>query len=82
MTFKTSCILWHKQKIYKIINIFLQFEIRIIFENETQNLVEYVHFKKIHEKLIQKMWYIEKIICIFNNILQNISSKISFSWKN
>jgi hypothetical protein len=28
------------------------------------------------------MWYIEKIISIFSNILQNISSKISFLWKN
>jgi hypothetical protein len=29
--------------------------------------------KKIHEKLIQKMWCIEKIICIFSNILQKNS---------
>ncbi len=25
----------------------MQFEIRIIFQNETQNLLEYVHFQKI-----------------------------------
>jgi hypothetical protein len=28
------------------------------------------------------MWCIEKIICIFNNILQKISSQKSFIWKN
>jgi hypothetical protein len=28
------------------------------------------------------MLYIDKIVCIFSNILQNISSKISFLWKN
>ncbi len=36
----------------------------------------------IHKKLIQKMWHIEKIICIFNNILQKISSQKSFLWKS
>jgi hypothetical protein len=49
-----------------------------------QNLVEFVHLKKfliIHEKLIQKMRCIEKIICIFSNILQKISSQKFFPWK-
>jgi hypothetical protein len=46
-------------------------------------LVEFIYiFKKsvIHEKLLQKMWRIEKLICIFNNILQKISSQKSFLW--
>jgi hypothetical protein len=37
-----------------------------------KNLVKFVHLKKflvIHEKLIQKMWCIEKIICILGNML-------------
>jgi hypothetical protein len=36
----------------------MQFEIKIIFQNKTKNLVESIHFLKflvIHEKLIQKM---------------------------
>jgi hypothetical protein len=28
------------------------------------------------------MWCIEEIICNFNNILQKVSSKKSFSWKS
>jgi hypothetical protein len=28
------------------------------------------------------MWGIEEIICIFSNILQNISAKKSFLWKS
>jgi hypothetical protein len=36
----------------------MQFEIKINFQNEMQNLVDFVHLKKIlviHEKLIQKI---------------------------
>jgi CHASE3 domain sensor protein len=44
-----------------------------------QNLREFVHFiKKNHEKLIQKMQCVEKIISIFSNILQKNSSQKSF----
>ncbi len=38
-------------------------------------------FLLIHEKLIQKMWCIENIICIFTNILQKNSSQKSFLWE-
>jgi hypothetical protein len=48
-------------------------------------LVEFIHLKKIfviHQMLIQKMWCVEEIICIFNNILQKVSSKKSFLWES
>jgi hypothetical protein len=46
------------------------------------NLYIVKKFLVIHEKLIQKMWCIEKIICIFNNTLQKISSQNSFLWES
>jgi hypothetical protein len=36
----------------------------------------------IYEKLIQKMWCIEKNYMFFNKILQKISSQKSFLWKS
>jgi hypothetical protein len=48
-----------------------------------QNLVEYVHFEKIlsYSSTISLIkWCIEEIICIFGNILQNISSKKTVLW--
>jgi len=59
-----------KEKLYfmkKLNNehIFIQFEIKIIFQNKTHNLVEYVHFEKInlviHDKLTQKSDVLKKI---------------------
>jgi hypothetical protein len=49
-----------------------------------QNLVESIHWKKILSyswKVNNKKWRIEKIICIFNNILQKNSSQKSFLWE-
>jgi hypothetical protein len=43
------------------------------------------HFKIfifIQQWYTQNMWYIRATICIFNNKLQNISFKNSFTWKN
>jgi hypothetical protein len=39
-------------------------------------------FLVIHQILIQKMWFIEEIIHIFNSILQKFSSTKSFIWKS
>jgi hypothetical protein len=50
-----------------------------------KNLIKPTHFKKIisiQRWLTQNMWYIQAIICILNNKLQNISFKNSFIWKS
>jgi hypothetical protein len=57
----------------------MQFEINIIFQNETQNLVESIHFWKNYSLKFNTKFF-EEIIYIFNNILQKVSSTKSFIW--
>jgi hypothetical protein len=50
----------------------------ISFLNEMQNWANFTHFEIfifIQQWLAQNMWYIEAVICIFNNKLQKISFK-------
>jgi hypothetical protein len=47
--------------------------------------VEFTHFEIfifIQKWLTKNMWYIGATICIFNNKLQKISLKNSFTWKS
>jgi len=59
MTFKTNFYFMKQEnKLLNNLHIFIQFEIKINFQNEMQNLVEFVYLKKIlviHQNLIQKM---------------------------
>jgi hypothetical protein len=47
MICKKSCSLWNNKNKSLNIHIFIQFEIKITFQNKTQNLVESLHFLKI-----------------------------------
>jgi hypothetical protein len=61
-----------ENKLLNNLHIFIQFEIKIFFQNEMQNLVEFVHLKtnlSYSSKVNMKNVMYWTNICIFGNTL-------------